>query len=377
MNKTTEEVNTAYFIIADITGYTKFMSETAIEHASKIIEALFSELVPTIRAPLAISGLQGDAIFAYALESDVMTKQFILDFAEQLYSVFARSKEKMIINTSCTCDACSNMQVLELKLVVHHGQFMKQKTADREELAGQGVITAFRLLKNSVAENTGLKAYSLISCDALKAMDLTDFFEDSEFYSEDIEHIGQVEYVVRDMQAAWERRRKSERVFVELNDKLLTEEWIIPLPVPPEIAFVICTRPDLRQEWLDASRIEVFDTANGKIEPGTKYHCYHGDALFPFEILDWMPGEYMTGRYNLAHGVSMLETDEITQVGDGSLLKLRFTVPKSSKFIGKFYERSIAKQIGMFLKTDKENRIERMNAIAAKLKGSTISSEAA
>ena len=137
--------------------------------------------------------------------------------------------------------------------------------------------------------------------------------------------------------------------------------------MPPEIAFVICTRPDLRQEWLGASRIELFDTSNGKIEPGTKYHCYHGDALFPFEIVDWVPGEYMTGRYNLAHGVTMFETNEITQVGEGSLVKLRFTVPTSPKLLGKFFAKTYAKQIGELLKTDKENRIARMNAIADKL----------
>jgi len=57
------------------------MSETAIEHAKGILEALFGDLVPAIRSPLAVSGLQGDAVFAYALERDVMTKHFILDFA--------------------------------------------------------------------------------------------------------------------------------------------------------------------------------------------------------------------------------------------------------------------------------------------------------
>ena len=137
----------AYFVIADISGYTKFMSETAIEHAKGILESLFGSMLPAIRSPLTISGLQGDAVFAYALKNEVMSQQFILDFAEQLYCVFAHAKEKMLINTACPCDACSTVDGLELKIVVHHGECVVQKTGDREELAGQDVITAFRLLR--------------------------------------------------------------------------------------------------------------------------------------------------------------------------------------------------------------------------------------
>lgn len=366
MNNSHDEVRTAYFVIADISGYTKFMSETAIEHAKGILESLFGEIVPAIRAPLTISGLQGDAVFAYALESDVMTQQFILDFAEQLYSVFAKSKEKMVINTGCTCDACSNIKGLELKLVVHHGKCIVQKTGDREELAGQDVITAFRLLKNTVKERTGLTAYALISCDALKAMKLLDYFGNDEFYTEEIEHIGEIEYVVRDMAAAWERRRKSERTFVEADDDLLIDEWIIPLPVSPEVAFMICTRPDLRGEWLAANKVDLFNTNQGKIEAGTLYHCYHGDDIFPFEIIDWIPGEYATGRYNLQRGFSMLETDEIVQVGEGSMVKIRLSAPTSNQLIGKLTTGKFKKQLGGFIASDKENRIARMQAIGDK-----------
>lgn len=360
-------VKTAYFVIADISGYTKFMAETAIEHAKGILESLFGDLIPAIRSPLSISGLQGDAVFAYAFENDVMTKQFILDFSEQLYCVFARSKEKMLINTSCPCDACSNVEALELKIVVHHGDCVIQDTGGRQELAGQDVITAFRLLKNKVKENTGMNAYTLISCDALKAMEMVDYFDKSEFHTEEIEHIGEVEYVVRDMRAAWNRRRTSERTFVEQGDDLLLEEWIIPLPVSPDIAFAICTRPDLRGEWLGANKVELIDSKNGKIEPGTTYHCYHGDAIFPFEIVDWYPGEYATGRYNMAKGLSMLETNELVEMGGGTLVKIRISSPRSSTFMGKFSVGKTKKMLAGMIGPDKENRVSRMKALGDKM----------
>ncbi|MFY0662756.1 MAG: DUF2652 domain-containing protein [Shimia sp.] len=360
-------IQTAFFVIADISGYTKFMAETPIEHAKGILEALFGELVPAIRAPLEVSGLQGDAVFAYAFESDVLTKQFILDFSEQLYCVFARAKEKMILNTSCPCDACANLDELELKIVVHHGECVIQDTGGRQELAGQDVITAFRLLKNLVKENTGLTAYTLISCKALKAMDIVDYFDEKEFFTEDIEHIGEVEYVVRDMRAAWERRRHTERTFVEPGDDLLLEEWMVPLPVSPEVAFTIMTRPDLRAEWIGADKVDMLNTNKGKIEPGTLYHCYHGDDLFPFEILDWNPGEYVTGRYNMPMGMRMLETIELNEMGDGTMVKLRYTKITSSKLMGKLMAGMVNKKVRGIIEPDKENRVSKMTALSKKM----------
>ncbi|PSL19082.1 DUF2652 domain-containing protein [Shimia abyssi] len=377
MTKSDNGVQTTYFVIADISGYTKFMAETAIEHAKGILESLFGDLVPAIRTPLKISGLQGDAVFAYAFESDVMTKQFILDFAEQLYCVFARSKEKMILNTGCPCDACSTIDALELKIVVHHGECIIQDTGGRQELAGQDVITAFRLLKNSVKQNTGLNAYSLITCDAIRAMDMGSFFDDSEFHSEDIEHIGNVEFVVRDLREAWQRRRNTERTFVEPTDTLLLEEWIIPLPVAPDVAFTICTRPDLRMEWLGANQVELFHDKKGKVEPGTLYHCYHGDDIFPFEIIDWYPGEYVTGKYNLPMGLSFLETNEIIEAGNGSLVKLRYTTPKSPKLMGKLMAGTVGKKVRGIIEPDKESRVNRMTDIAKRLAAETATAQAA
>lgn len=360
MTSQVSTVKSAYFIIADISGYTEFMSKTAITHAKGILEGIFGAVLPAIRSPLMISGLQGDAVFAYAFESDVLTKQFIMDFAEQLYCVFARAKEKMIINSGCQCDACKNINALELKIVVHHGECVEQTTNDRTELAGQDVITAFRLLKNSVKETTGLTAYALITCDALKQMDLVDFFEDSEFHTEDIEHIGEVEYVVRDMRQAWERRQHTDRTFVDPTDDLLMDEWIVTLPVSPEIAFTLCTRPDLRAQWLGADKVDLLNANNGKVEPGTLYHCYHGDDIYPFEIVDWHQGDYATGRYLLPMGLQMYETNEMVEMGGGTMVKIRFARAKSPKIMGKLMGGKVNKQLYSIIAPERETRLAKL-----------------
>lgn len=317
-------------------------------------------------------GLQGDAVFSYAFESDVLAQQYVLDFAESLYCVFARAKEKMIINTGCTCNACGNIGALELKIVVHHGDCVIQHAGDREELAGQDVITAFRLLKNGVKERTGMDAYTLITCDALRAMGMGDYFDPDEYHTENIEHIGEVEFVVRDMQAAWDRRKSADRTFVQLSDDLLIEEWLSSLPVSPDVAFTICTRPELRKEWLGANRVELFNTNRGKIEEGTLYHCYHGDDIFPYQIVDWEPGDYVTGQYNLPMGLVMYETIELVEMGEGTMVKIRYSKPKSPKLMGKLMNGMVQKKLRSIIVPDKSNRISRMTDLGQRFAGANV-----
>ncbi|MDA0785589.1 MAG: DUF2652 domain-containing protein [Proteobacteria bacterium] len=357
------EPQSAFFVIADISGYTKFMSETEITHAKGVLESLFDAIVPAIRAPLSVGGLQGDAVFAYAFESSVMTKQFIMDFAEQLYCNFAQCKEQMVINTGCGCGACTTIDSLDLKIVVHHGECIIQQTDGRDEVAGKDVITAFRLLKNSVKERTGLDAYMLISCDALRKMELMEYFAADEFHTEKIEHIGEVEYVVRDLQQAWEKRRNGGRVFVEPKDDLLIDEWLIPVPVGPDVAFSICTRPDTRGRWYGANLVELFNDNKGKVEPGALYHCHHGKDLFPYEIVDWRPGEYATGRYNLPMGITLYETNEFLPVGEGTLVKVRFARATSPKLAGKLMAGMVNKKVKGYIQPDLQNRTDRLHEI--------------
>ena len=57
-----------YFVIADITGYTAFLSQTALDHAEGILKTLFDTLLETLRPPLVVSNFQGDAILSHASE---------------------------------------------------------------------------------------------------------------------------------------------------------------------------------------------------------------------------------------------------------------------------------------------------------------------
>lgn len=51
--------------------------------------------------------------------------------------------------SSCECRACSQMQSLDLKSVVYHGEFIRQEMSGREDLARRDTILIHRLLDRS------------------------------------------------------------------------------------------------------------------------------------------------------------------------------------------------------------------------------------
>src|SRR6185369_16306299 len=152
-----------YLVISDISGYTAFLTQAELEHAHDILKNLFQNLVDHTRLPLMISKFEGDAIFSYTLEGSVLQGQTLVEMIENIYCEFSRARENMRRNTTCTCKACSLIPTLDLKFVVHHGEFIVGDMGGREEVSGPDVIAVHRLLKNTVKEETGVEAYAFFS----------------------------------------------------------------------------------------------------------------------------------------------------------------------------------------------------------------------
>jgi uncharacterized protein YndB with AHSA1/START domain len=329
------DTNQAYFLIADISGYPKFMAEAEIQHAKGILDKLFGAILPIIREPLEVSSPQGDAIFSYALVSDAVGGQYLLDIADTVYAAFRDSRDKIETKTSCTCSACKAIGDLELKVVIHHGECVLQDADGRKELAGKDVINAFRLLKNRVKQKAGLSAYTLVTREAVEQMGVPEIFAEAAHYTEEIEHIGEVDYVVTNLREAWERKRERALVIVEEDDEQLLEEWLLDIPASPQIVFTACSRRDLREYWMGADKIDLVCSSGGRVEEGSQYHCCHGRESFRVEIVDWRVGEHITMEYKLPFGMACLETMSMQPVDIGTRFRLRMHPLRTNNVIGK------------------------------------------
>ena len=61
----------ACFVIADISGYTGFLSGVELEHAQDIIADVMDTMVRRLRPPFRLAKFEGDAAFFYAVADKV------------------------------------------------------------------------------------------------------------------------------------------------------------------------------------------------------------------------------------------------------------------------------------------------------------------
>lgn len=144
--------------IPDISGFTRFMSETNINLSAKVIPALLNEIIYSNEIDLKVSEIEGDAILFFKKgelppfrELINQCKSFFTQFYNQLEVLSKKHSEEKGI---------SNLPNLGLKIILHYGEHVESvQIGSRIKLMGEDVIVAHRLLKNDIRE----EEYLLIS----------------------------------------------------------------------------------------------------------------------------------------------------------------------------------------------------------------------
>jgi len=143
-------------VIAFFSGYTRFMlsHQKVLAHSQLIIEDLLETLQREVGPPLALVKLEGDGLFLYAPkdgptappeQAAALGRQ-----VEAMLTAFRRRVQYLKATAFCKCQACTEVDRLRLKVVVHSGQAYVSRIGSALELAGVDVIIVHRLLKNSV-----------------------------------------------------------------------------------------------------------------------------------------------------------------------------------------------------------------------------------
>ena len=285
----------AYFAIADISGYTSFLAGVELDHAQDIIADLMNTVVKALRPPFRLAKFEGDAAFVYTTDEKV-DGSLLQDAIEGAYFKFRRRLRDVRQASSCECQACRAMGDLDFKFVVHHGQMVKQKMGGREELAGRDVILVHRLLKNTLGEKIGGRAYALYSDAAIRAMGVDPAAQGLIAHRETIDIIGDVTLWARDLEAAWRQEDARTRLEVTRADAYATIEFDIA--APRQAVWEYLTVPGQWRKWWDADDI-VEDSGKGRRGVGTKNHCMHGKNTNIEETLDWRPVDYFTASIAL------------------------------------------------------------------------------
>ena len=185
-----------FLVLADVSGFTAFVTTTELQHGSEIIALLLDEVVEHLSPPLEIQEIEGDAVFALAGVGSELPPTRLLEVLEDTFAAFKIRQRTLQQEETCRCGACQQMWRLDLKMAVHHGPFLRQTVAGRSRVSGTAVILVHRLLKNGLARAGG---YALLTETAVRSLGIDAQRTGLSEHTERYDHLGEVRCFVRDL----------------------------------------------------------------------------------------------------------------------------------------------------------------------------------
>ena len=337
MSRTTS----GHLVIADISGYTLYLTSSELEHAHEVLSSLMGLLVDRTLPPMRVAGLEGDAVFSYGIADGGMGGQALVEMIEGTYVAFRQAIEQMVLNTTCQCNACANIGTLDLKFFVHYGTFSMSPLRGRDELVGSPVIEIHRLLKNRITESTGIDAYTAYTNQAVEALGLDGFTEGLVQHHEAYADLAPLTLWVQDMHAVWNTNRDGPEARIAPADTLLQVKG--ELPVPHGVAWELLLQPRYRSLLYGVDRQEPSQRQAGRIAEGSVFTCYHGkNTVTTQTVLALAPFQYMvTHDTTPIPGASILAQIDIEPHGNSTAVTLT-----CSRARGPWISRSINNLIG-------------------------------
>ena len=256
------------FVLADIGGYTQFLSGVGLEHAKEITSHLFNGMLKTSRGRWKLANVMGDCLFLYAEGREPPDE--LLGQLRALYERFRVAVSDIAGRSSCPCGACSRTGDLGLKFVAHAGEYDVQEIGGRRELIGPEIVVAHRLLKNSVP----LREYALLTRDlaavagasGLPAHEGRDQYDD----------VGAIDYVYLDLAPVRTEVEQARQVFVSEEEARLSVT--AEIDAPPEVVWDALMDLDKRREWYKT--VVPLELLGGKhSEIGMVHRCVHDGGL--------------------------------------------------------------------------------------------------
>lgn len=137
------------------------MHDTEVRHSRHIISELLEIIIASNRLNLQVAEIEGDAILFY--KEDIPSIEAIISQSKEMFIRFHHHLRKYEVLRICQCGACRSANKLSLKFVVHAGSYSFIDVGSFHKPYGNAVITAHRLLKNSIS----VAEYLLLTSDLI------------------------------------------------------------------------------------------------------------------------------------------------------------------------------------------------------------------
>src|SRR5258708_3272961 len=106
------------FFLPDLGGFTKFITETEIQHSQHIIKELLEILVDADTLGMKVSEFEGDAVLFYRKGAPPSLEQLVKQ-ARKMYLDFHTLLKKFEYARVCQCGPCAAPSRIPLKMTPH------------------------------------------------------------------------------------------------------------------------------------------------------------------------------------------------------------------------------------------------------------------
>lgn len=306
-------------LIADLSGYTGYLTNSEPAEAPRIAGDLVSTVVDSLVPPFELVGLEGDAAFFHVDPSGLDGTDLIAAIGGS-YDAFRRRVESLRLGSSCQCTACRTVPQLDLKFFAHVGSVLHQRIAGRDELSGRDVILVHRLMKDSAPAQTGATSYALLSDAAVDALGIDPVAAGLTPVRQEYEHIGAVDGYVLDGDGLRDAARS---VPEAATDEVTVAEVHRTIAASAQVIWDLLIAPEGRQAWEGIDMVEEL-APDGERGIGSMSRCVARHLTALEEIVDWSPPRRIARRTNLPGIGPAIVAYTLEPVDEGTSLTARW-----------------------------------------------------
>jgi hypothetical protein len=259
--------------IPDISGFTKFINDSEIEHSRLIIQELLEALINANESGLEISEIEGDAILFYKFGEPVELQELYRQ-VEKMFCSFHHHINAYEHRRLCQCKACISAVDLTLKIITHYGEFTSYNVRNFSKLIGRDIIVAHQLLKNDIEQHEYWLVTKNLSADPTSSVQ-AQWMQ----WNESSKQTESGDIAFHYVQLSPLKTQLAAQPFpsLEMNDQVKMVSVSREFPVPVKSLFFTAGHIEFRHLWQEGIRkIEEMDHTLPRV--GTRHRHFRNDG---------------------------------------------------------------------------------------------------
>jgi hypothetical protein len=174
-----------YFLLADISGFSSYLAGVELEHAGGILQKLLEGIARNIEPVFRVQDFQIDSVFAFVPEAGIRRFENLYRLVDDTYVEFKRNLTEISSHITCNCAACRDVTALDLKFMIHYGEYVLSSVQNKSVLYGlDPTFVRNRSWKDAVSASVSWRGYALFTEPCLINLHVPDNYQGKKFFQD-------------------------------------------------------------------------------------------------------------------------------------------------------------------------------------------------